>query len=331
MKNSLLAQLALTMTVLALAGCQSAPFGKDGMKPMNQWFKKAEKEEVMEPPVRMAVVWKDAFYEEPGKVPVRGMGGRVFFYDEDDQPVKVEGELVVYGYDDQQSQSNAADRKFVFPAERLQDRYTHSDMGHSYSIWVPWDEAGGVRKNISLIPVFKGTNGQLLKAGQTLCVLPGKAPEFSQMASDELRAKRTLSIPGWTDGEGVEARQTSFETTAQVAMADAQFVNQTSHVQTGRQIRTATIPLPRSLAERMQSLPQAEPGAAAPAAAEKSDSPNYAAQLAEKIRAKRAELEASKKESEGAKTSFSPNPFLRDTSGKFPSNPPAFGQPGQLH
>ena len=45
-------------------------------------------------------MWSDAVYTQPGLPPTRGFGGRLYFYDAHDQPVKVEGQLVVYAYDD---------------------------------------------------------------------------------------------------------------------------------------------------------------------------------------------------------------------------------------
>ena len=51
-------------------------------------------------PVKMVAVWSDAIYNEAGKPPIRGFGGRLYFYDKNEKTVPVEGQLIVYGFDD---------------------------------------------------------------------------------------------------------------------------------------------------------------------------------------------------------------------------------------
>src|SRR5262245_4873136 len=39
------------------------------------------KESKYPPPQRMAILWSPALYNEEGKTPTRGFGGRIYFYD----------------------------------------------------------------------------------------------------------------------------------------------------------------------------------------------------------------------------------------------------------
>ena len=55
------------------------------------------------------------------------------------------GTLVVYAFDETNRDANNArpDRKYVFTPEQLPLHYSKSKVGHSYSVWLPWDEVGG--------------------------------------------------------------------------------------------------------------------------------------------------------------------------------------------
>ena len=44
----------------------------------------------------------------------------------------------------------------------------------AYAIWIPWDEAGGPQKDISLIVRFVAGDGQVVVGEQTKHVLPGR-------------------------------------------------------------------------------------------------------------------------------------------------------------
>jgi hypothetical protein len=129
-------------------------------------------------------VWTPDVLAQMGRAPVRGFGGRLFFYNERDQSVPVEGQLVVYAYDDSEPASNPAagaqrqpDRKFVFTAEQFAGHFSTSQLGASYSVWLPWDEAGGQQTSVSLVPVFTSTLGKIVMGQQAVNVLPGRSPE----------------------------------------------------------------------------------------------------------------------------------------------------------
>ena len=93
------------------------------------------------------------------------------------KPVPVEGQLVVYGYDDtddKREKRRSPDRKYAFTPEQFTQHFGESELGASYSVWIPWDEAGSEQKNISLLPVFTATSGRIVMGQQALNVLPGK-------------------------------------------------------------------------------------------------------------------------------------------------------------
>ena len=129
-------------------------------------------------PTKVVAIWKEATLGAGGKT-IRGFAGRVYFFDREENPVKVDGDLIVYGFDDSDDFNvrEVADKKFITKAEDLARKHSVSEVGSSYSIWLPWDEVGGYRKSISLVTMFKGTDGTVLRGESTQNYLPGNKPE----------------------------------------------------------------------------------------------------------------------------------------------------------
>jgi hypothetical protein len=127
-------------------------------------------------PSRITTLWSNTVLNQRGKAGVRGFGGRVLFYDDDREvPHQVDGTLTVYAYDDSQGdQSNAkATKKFVFLPDQLAKHYSKSQLGDSYSFWLPWDEIGGPPRNISLIARFEPREGPPITSDPVRQLLPG--------------------------------------------------------------------------------------------------------------------------------------------------------------
>ncbi len=132
--------------------------------------------EKAERPVRMTALWTDTVLVEAGVV---GFGGRIMFYGRgDEDPIQVDGELIVFAYDDTENVGENAvpARKYVFRAEELAGHYSKSKLGHSYSFWIPWDRVGGPRRQVSLIARFKSAKGGVVMSEMTRHLLPGAPP-----------------------------------------------------------------------------------------------------------------------------------------------------------
>lgn len=122
---------------------------------------------------RMTALWSDTVLVEAG---VTGFGGRLMFYGKGEDPIKVEGELTVFAYDDTNDAENQSlpARKYVFRAEDLEKHYSTSTLGHSYSFWIPWSSVGGPARQISLIARFKSAKGGgVVMSEMTRHYLPG--------------------------------------------------------------------------------------------------------------------------------------------------------------
>lgn len=185
--------MAIACAILVSTGCTAV---KDSMRisekdskwnPISALSAKRDKDDEDMPAQTMAAIWKDSVYEEPGKPRMRGFGGRIFFYDAENNAVKADGELVVYGFEDGSKDSSKPDKKFVFKKDQFQQHFSKSPLGGSYSVWIPWDELGGYRKSVTLIPIFKTDDERIIKTGQSINLLPGKEPEANPEHNEPYR------------------------------------------------------------------------------------------------------------------------------------------------
>jgi hypothetical protein len=158
------------------------------------------------------------------------------------ESVKVDGTLVVYAFNEtNRDPTNVVpDRKIVYPAKEFERLHTDTKLGHSYSIWVPWDEAGGPPAHISLIARFipsKGTG--VIASEQVRLLLPGIAPlvDVRNVNSSEF-SPTSISRDVPTGGAPGGVQQVSYQQPAAAQMsADVQAP------QKPREIETFTIPL----------------------------------------------------------------------------------------
>ena len=237
--------LLLIVAVTFLTGCQMPKTVSElNIKP----FKTSTPEIEYGQPLRMAIIWKESAVNAAGKKPVRGFGGRVYFYDEENETIRVDGDLTVYAFDDTNDHAVKArqpDRKYVFRAGELQRHYGQTGLGDSYNIWIPWDEVGGERKTISLVPVFKPVNGMIPKSDQSIAILSGTTSdeerEFLRRDGMEQVVKPvSMTVPGG------EARTASaVPVTVDPSQEDAAPQEAT--------IRTTTFEVPRSIASRLKT------------------------------------------------------------------------------
>jgi hypothetical protein len=163
--------LVLPLMLGLLTGCTSLSLKKPDVWPFNISDDKPGT------PNQIVANWTDTILYQPNQVPMRGFGGRVMFYaDGKKTPIKAEGTLSVYAFDekDRDPSNVKPDRKFIFTKDQLAMHYSKSKIGHSYSVWIPWDEAGGNQKQISLIVRFTPEKGNVVVSEQTKHLLPGK-------------------------------------------------------------------------------------------------------------------------------------------------------------
>lgn len=182
-------------------------------------------------PVRVVATWKDAVLQRAGQPSQRGLGGRLYFYDgKNPTPIPVEGQLVVYAFDEagRKPTDNRPTRRYVFPVEQFVKHQSDSELGVSYSFWLPWDEAGGAATEISLIARFEPIRGgSLVVSEQTSTRLPGS---FGLEPSPETKIARV--------SHGVAVRQASHSADAELEQTIP------NAAPANRRMETTTIALP---------------------------------------------------------------------------------------
>ena len=144
--------------------------------------KQSDDDEALSPET-MAVIWNFGVYEQPGSPSVRGLGGRIYFYDKNNAAVTAKGELTVYGFDEENGTQTQPDKKFVFRESEFQSHFSESALGGSYSVWIPWDKVGGYRKSVTLLPVFKTSDGKIIRSEQSINLLAGKVKKENTVDS----------------------------------------------------------------------------------------------------------------------------------------------------
>ena len=208
MKIKIVDNVVLKLTLLAglcgLNGCvefkmpATMPWTKTAAKPKSDGDKSAdlaeseESEEGEEPlpppsvPDRLSVVWSDTVLHQHNKPDERGFGGRILFYspkplgdDTPAEPIVVDGTLTVYAFGDEQGRGAGTkpEKRFVFLPEQLKKHHSKSELGHSYSVWLPWDEVGGPQRRISLFVRFEPVQGGSVMSDAARKLLPGLPPD----------------------------------------------------------------------------------------------------------------------------------------------------------
>jgi hypothetical protein len=167
--------LAAAAAAALLSGCSELDLRKN-----IPWGEK-DKPEV---PGQLVAFWTDAVQNQAGHTGKRGFGGRLYFYGKNpNKPVKVAGSIVIYAFDetDRDPKNVIPDKKFVFSAEQFKSQYEKTELGPSYSIWLPWDDVGGIEKQISLIARFTSEKGEMVTSDQSKMLLPGLPPPKKEL------------------------------------------------------------------------------------------------------------------------------------------------------
>lgn len=254
MKEKLFPLMSLLL-IVGMTGCSGIKNSMRLSEKSSAWnplhrMSKTKKAAENATPVTMAAIWADSVYEQPGQMDVKGFGGRIFFYDKYNKAVKVDGELIVYGFDDsvKNRKEQIADRKFVFKQEDFHKHYSENDLGASYSVWVPWERVGGFRKTITLIPMFKTADGSLIKCSQSISTLPGKVRKDDRVSQSDKNKPYKVLGPS-----PAVVSQANYQPGMPIQSADQTVANTGYQVETppDARIKTSTIRMTPSMSRRM--------------------------------------------------------------------------------
>ena len=230
------------MFCLVVFGCQ-APLTVKQIQAKNPFAKNVPKT-----PVKMADAWNSYAHTIPDGKIMRGMAGRVHFYDshKESQAVKVDGDVFVYVFDG--TETDPAYTKplkiFQFKADTLDQHYSYQrPFGHGYNFFLPMDEIGGVEQPLSIIVRFENHLDDMYVMTQpTSAVLAGR----KQSADPSIRE--------FLDSRSLLAEANRSITTAN----DASAIQQVGYIVEKTDIepvstRVSTIPLNSGMTRRLHS------------------------------------------------------------------------------
>ncbi len=238
--------MLLALSVGLTSGCAGPT--KNWSKSM-PWADKTSQisESKYQAPAKLVALWSPAMYNTPGKPATRGFGGRIYFYNAKNEPVPVEGQLVVYCYDDTDKTSDhkQADRRVAFTPEQFSSHFSPTELGASYSVWVPWDAVGNPQAEISLVPIFTAASGQVVVGQQSLGLLPGPETPLQEKTVEH----KVLTATATRDGD---ITRVGFDEDI-----SAQGLRES-------RIQTTSVTLPQNLAERVAASRIQEPAQISP-------------------------------------------------------------------
>jgi len=194
---------------LFVFGCQT-PWTVKQIQAKNPFAKNAPKT-----PVKMTDAWNSYAQAIPNGKIMRGMAGRVHFYDslKGDQTVKVNGDVTVYVFDGNETDPVYTKplKIFQFKADTLDQFYSHQKpFGHGYDFFLPMDEIGGVEQPLSIIVRFENQRNDMFVMTQpTSAVLAGRKqpmePDIREfLDSRSLLAETNRSITTANDVSAIQ-------------------------------------------------------------------------------------------------------------------------------
>lgn len=184
-------------------------------------------------PNQMVDVWNNYAQTTPEGQVVRGIAGRIHFYDDarKKRAVKVDGDLTVFLFDGKETDPTRSKplRVYKFPAETMDSHHAFKKpLGHGYDFFLPFDEINGEEKNLCIMARFDDrleSNLVVTKPVHTILKGSKKAtPEtsFQQFLANnsilgktgrDAETKGDQGIADQSSGESNEIRQVVFNET----------------------------------------------------------------------------------------------------------------------
>ncbi len=251
--------LMLLAAIPLPSGCQFAP-----KKTPAGWSWTEEEKPVV--PERILAIWTDTVLRQPNQPGVRGFGGRVFFYDkEQNDPIEVDGKLVVFVFDadDQDPENQKPLRKYVIDADDFAKHMSKTSIGPAYSVWLPWGDVKGPTKKLSIIARYEGRQGGTTLSDPTMKLLPGVEARTPKTTTPQGGSPSDKSLAQNAARNSVQDPIPQASQASQISQA-SQGVQRASYIQapntiapdlmqaTGTKRRTETIEVPPSFQRHFQ-------------------------------------------------------------------------------
>lgn len=227
--------LCIGILTLALSGCQTLGLGLLGgnSKPVRN--------------VREIVcLWEPAEGIGLDGLPTRGFAGQLLFFEPgNDSPVLVEGDVMIYVFDDQggpEEQSRPL-HQFEFPSAVWQTFARDTNLGPAYQLFIPYTRKGGHYADCAIrvrltppeqLPVWsKLTNLPLpgRKTARSAESAAANVPGQGRAAVEPAPAAGSARLPGTESFSMPSAQQVQINKLRQAAQAAAQTANAEVEIQ----------------------------------------------------------------------------------------------------
>ncbi len=227
---------------IGCCGCQS--WETQGKLPLFSRDKKEKKTD--SPPEKIVAVWTEATHHHPGKKAERGFGSRIVFYDAQDRPLEITGKVTVFVFDDQHPAADepAPKYKFVFPEEVIASHYSKSDLGHSYSFWIPLAAIDSPTIPFSLVVRYDSPQGERVLSDLTKKVLVGTGIKTTR------QDKKREPAPATSAADDL-IRQASFQASFNETAPSSK---KRRSLETGAHGQVETIEVSPNFSRRLQSI-----------------------------------------------------------------------------
>ena len=217
--------VGVLLCLLVVSGCHT-PLVLKQMQAKNPLAKNAVKT-----PVEIVDVWNSYAQSMPDGKTMRGMGGRIHFYDNQAkrQTVKVDGDLTVFIFDGHETDPAHTKplKVFQFKADTLDEHYVYQKpLGHGYNFFLPIDDIGGEEKSLCMMVRFdnKLDDTFVPLPPPTYAVLAGRKPQPSAdptirefLESRSLVAEANQTLMTQFDSDSV-IQQTSYTAEKETAV-----------------------------------------------------------------------------------------------------------------
>jgi len=173
----------LAMVMLALvctgSGCQLFKGGKLSSIP------NADEEH---PVVEIICVWQPGEGTGLDGLPCRGFAGQILFFALGEKaPVRVNGKVRVYVFDDQgtQEEQERPIHQFDFDAKSFQSFLTQTNMGGAYQLFIPYTRKGSHSASCTLRVRYRPEEGSSVYSKMATIVLPGTTSRKATQSIEE--------------------------------------------------------------------------------------------------------------------------------------------------
>ncbi len=166
-----------SLALLAFVGCSAS-------RELTSAMASATRKEHKSPKVsRVVCLWEPAVGKIPNG-PKRGIIGQVLFFEgRDTAPVKVDGEVVIYVFDDHGSIEDQSKpiHKLALSPEELKAVHAETAVGHSYHIPVPYPKDHGLTTTCTMRVKHTSVDGHVSYSDLASVLLLGKSRPSSTM------------------------------------------------------------------------------------------------------------------------------------------------------